>query len=152
VVHDPDVPSEGTPVAGELAELFDRELDEINGLLAPGESYPARRPPVQSNTTAAVAGYSSLHGEWADASRVALFKAFWVDGADIGDRAVLDRLDCPAVEPGETMRAWQAEWSAAEQPVVPTMILPDGTVSRGLGALARLREMEAQTASSPVNR
>ena len=29
VVHDPDVPIQGEPVLGELAALFDRELEEI---------------------------------------------------------------------------------------------------------------------------
>jgi hypothetical protein len=45
-VHNPDVPSGGLPVVGELAGMFDRELDEIRGLLRVDESYPARRPMV----------------------------------------------------------------------------------------------------------
>jgi hypothetical protein len=59
VVHDPDVPPGGLPVVGELAGMFDRELDEIRGLLRFDEPYPARRPTVQPNTTLAVAGYST---------------------------------------------------------------------------------------------
>lgn len=148
VVHDPDVPLEGKPVTGELAEMFDRELEEIRGLLAPGEPYPARRPAVQPNTTAAVAAFSSTPADGADPLRRALFNAFWVDGADIGDRSVLDHLGCPAAGPGPKMRAWQRDWSETDRAIVPMMLLPDGRVSRGLGALARLAGMEAANRSS----
>lgn len=144
VVHDADVPAGGVPVAGELAETFDRELEEIGGLLAPGEDYPARRPPVQPNTTAAVAGYAAQsdggrQGE-TDALRASLFEAFWVDGLDIGDAEVLARLGCPPAAPGETMQRWQSLWESTERRVVPMMVLEDGTLSRGLGALKRLAD------------
>lgn len=33
---------------------------------------------------------------------------------------------------------WRAAWQAATDPIVPVLVLPDGYVSRGLGALARL--------------
>ncbi len=148
VVHDPAVPDDGIPVVDELAEMFDRELEEIRGLLRPGEPYPARRPPVQPNTTAAVAGFYALQGEQADSLRAVLFDAYWVDGEDIGRRSVLDRLGCPAGAPNERMRAWQAEWSGMERAMVPMMVLPDGKVSRGLGALTRLAEWEDETTSS----
>ena len=49
----------GAPVSGELAEMFDRELAQIRGLLLRGETYPARRPTRQPNTTHALAGYSA---------------------------------------------------------------------------------------------
>jgi hypothetical protein len=32
---------------------------------------------------------------------------FWADGLDSGNRTVPDRLGCPAVSPGDTMRGWQ---------------------------------------------
>src|ERR1035441_9133235 len=44
VVHDPDVPMQGEPVLGELAALFDRELEEIRGLLSGEETYEATTP------------------------------------------------------------------------------------------------------------
>jgi 2-hydroxychromene-2-carboxylate isomerase len=142
VVHDPDVPAEGVKVEGELAEKLDGELEEINGLLIPGESYPACRPGVEPNTTDAVAGYAGAAGEQADRLRRALFSAYWSEGEDIGDREVLDRLGCPAAAPGERMRRWESEWRGMERPIAPTMVLPDGKVSRGLGALRRLADME----------
>ncbi len=140
VVHDPDVPLGGIPVAGELATMFDRELDEIRGLLGNGESYPARRPQIQPNTTAAVAGYATLHGDDADHLRRLLFSAFWGHSADIGDSAILTSLGCPTTPPGATMRRWAGEWQRIEHTAVPLIILPDGTVRRGLEALGHLAD------------
>ena len=51
VVHEPDIALQGEPVVGEMAALFDRELEEIRGLLRSGETYEARPPTVQPNTT-----------------------------------------------------------------------------------------------------
>jgi hypothetical protein len=96
---------------------------------------------VQVNTTATVAGYSALHGRQANRLRAALFEAFWADGLDIGSRAVLERLGCPAVSPGATMRGWQQEWEGTDRRMVPMMVQPDGRVWRGLDALSRLAEM-----------
>jgi hypothetical protein len=143
VVHDPAMPPSGRKVCGDLADLLDRELQEIQGLMAPGEHYPARRPALLANTTAAVAGYSALHGPPAARLRAALFEALWVDGLDVGNRSVLSRLGCPAVSPGEMMRRWQAEWEGMDQPMVPMMVLPGGRVLRGVDVLASLAEMTA---------
>jgi 2-hydroxychromene-2-carboxylate isomerase len=141
VVHDPAVPSGGLPVAGELAGMLDRELDEIRGQLQVGEPYPATRPRLQPNTTIAVAGHSTAIGADADRLRVALFDAYWVKGLDLGDTSVLDELDCPTASSGATMHRWRDEWLGFERPMVPMIVLPDGTVSRGLGALKRLADL-----------
>jgi 2-hydroxychromene-2-carboxylate isomerase len=141
VVHDPAVAAEGEQTSDEVAALLDRELEEIRGLLAPGEPYPARRPAVQVNTTAAAAGYSALDGPNSDRLRAALFETFWVDGLNIGDRSVLDRLSCPAASPGQTTRRWQRAWEGTDPRMVPMMVLPDGRVLRGTDVLSGLAEM-----------
>jgi hypothetical protein len=151
VVHEPDVPPGGQQVSGELADLLDRELGEIRGLLIPGERYPARRPVIQPNTSAAVAGYSALTGPEAGRLRAALFQAYWADGLDIGNRAVLERLGCPAVPPGEAMRRWQHEWEALDPRVVPAMVLPEGQVRGGLDTLSRLAELAVAAGSGGAN-
>jgi 2-hydroxychromene-2-carboxylate isomerase len=140
VVHDPDVPIQGEPVLGELAALFDRELEEIRGLLCGEETYEATPPAVQPNTTLAVAGFSAMTGDDADRLRARLFDALWVRHLDIGDAHVLRGLDCPAPPLTPTAEQWRSEWLAFDRPVVPMLVLPSGTVSRGLGALKRLAD------------
>ena len=140
-MHDTDVPPEGLPVSGELAETFDRELEEIRGLLRVGESYPATRPTVQPNTTLAVAGYSTVTDVDAGRLRAAVFDALWVKGLDIGDPGVLGELGCPTAPPSATMQWWHDEWLGFDRPMVPMVVLPEGTVSRGLGALKRLADL-----------
>ena len=89
VVHDPDVPIHGEPVLGELAALFDRELEEIRSLLRGEETFLATPPAVQPNTTLAVAGFPAMTGDNADRLRTRLFDAFWVRHLDIGDALLL---------------------------------------------------------------
>jgi hypothetical protein len=140
VVHDPDVPIQGEPVVGELAALFDRELEEIRGLLRGGETYEATAPAVQPNTALAVAGFAAATGDGADRLRARLFDALWVRDLDIGDAHVLRGLDCPAPPLTPTAEQWRSEWLGFDRPVVPMLVLPSGTVSRGLGALKRLAD------------
>ena len=140
VVHDPDVPIQGVPVVGELAALFDRELEEIRTLLRNGETYEASSPTVQPNTTLAVAGFSAMTGHGADRLRARLFDALWMRDLDIGDAHVLRGLDCPAPPLTPTAEQWRSEWLGFDRSLVPMLVLPDGTVSRGLGALKRLAD------------
>lgn len=141
VVHDPTVPGGGLPVTGELAQMFDRELAQIRGLLKPGEAYPAKRPARQPDTTPAVAAYSAAPADDVGRIRRALYKAFWADGLDIGDPAVLADLGCPAKPPTTVMDEWREDWLSLGRPGVPMLVLPDGSVSRGLGALRQLADL-----------
>jgi 2-hydroxychromene-2-carboxylate isomerase len=145
VVHEPDVPAPGLPVTGDLGATFDRELEEIRGLLLRGEAFPARRPPVQPNTALAVAAYAEASGSGADRLRGALFDAFWVKGQDIGDPKVLEALGCPRVEGSAVADAWQQEWQGIERAIVPMLVLADSSISRGLGALRRLADPDLET-------
>lgn len=138
VVHDPTVPPSGLPVTGELAQMFDSELAQIRGLLMPGEAYPARRPARQPDTTPAVAACAAAQADEADQIRRAVFDAFWARGLDISDPAVLADAGCPANPPTAVMDEWREDWLSLGRPGVPMLVLPDGTVSRGLGALRRL--------------
>lgn len=142
VVHDPRIPASGIAVEGELADDLDEEIERVHGLLEPGETYPARRPPVMANTTDAVSGYASLGGK-AHSMRRSLFASFWEAGRDIGNRAVLDDLDCPAAPPGETMQTWDVEWRSFDTRVVPTLVLPGGEQVPGVDALRRLAAIGA---------
>jgi hypothetical protein len=51
----------------------------------------------------------------------------------------LDRLGSVATSgEGPVAAGWREEWLGLGRPVVPMLVLPDGYVSRGLGALSRL--------------
>jgi hypothetical protein len=73
-----------------------------------------------------------------------LFAAVWTEGRNLGDPSQLDRLVAVGRDVA-TARRWQDEFEALPQPITPTLVLQDGYVSRGLGALARLAERVAAT-------
>jgi hypothetical protein len=81
-----------------------------------------------------------MTGDGADRLRARLFDALWVRDLDIGDAIVLRGLDCPAPALTPTAEQWRSEWLGFDRPVVPMLVLTDGTVSRGLGALKRLAD------------
>jgi predicted DsbA family dithiol-disulfide isomerase len=144
VEHDPAVPVPSEPVDGELVDMLDREVTEVRGLLDPAERFPIVRPPVHPNSGAAVAAFAATSPGEADAVRARLFAGLWFDGRDIGDAAVIHELvGEPGATGGERASGWREEWLGLERRLVPMLVLPDGDVSRGLGALARLAELAA---------
>jgi predicted DsbA family dithiol-disulfide isomerase len=141
VEHDQDIPAPSQPAEGELREMFDREVEEVLGLLRPGETFPMRRPPVQPNTALATAAFASLRAGKRPAARRRLFDALWFEGRDIGDPTLVTEL--AGADPGDgTALAgeWRTGWLGLEKRLVPMLVLPDGKVSRGLGALTRLAD------------
>jgi predicted DsbA family dithiol-disulfide isomerase len=141
VEHDPGIPVPSEPVGSELATMLDREVDEVRRLLRDGERFTIRRPPVHPNTAAAVAAFAAeLDGRRGELRR-RLFEALWVDGLDIGDGTVLRGFGAVERDSGPRVATWRDEWLALEQRLVPMLVLPDGYVSRGLGALARLADL-----------
>jgi len=141
VVHDPGVATSGELVTGALSALFDRELEEIRGLLLGAETFEITRPTIQPNTTSAVAGFSMLRGVDADRLRAGLFDALWVQDLNIGDESVLRELRCPPSSPSDTMDRWRSEWLSFDQVHVPMMVRPDGNVSYGLDTLQQLADL-----------
>ena len=75
-----------------------------------------------------------------------LFAAVWAEGRNVGDPAELDRLGAAGLDDAVAGR-WQAEFQALPKPITPSLVLPDGYVSRGLGALARLADLVATAPS-----
>ena len=144
VEHDPSLPVPSRPARGDVAEMFDRELAEIKGLLRPGERFPIERPPVQPNSRAAIEAFAGAPDGPADDLRRRLFAALWFEGRDIADPAVLTALlGDVQLAPDRRSADWQAQWSAFDRRLVPMLVLPDGYVSRGLGALERLADLAA---------
>ena len=141
VEHDQSIPAPSEPVDGDLAEMLDREVAEVRSLLGTGEAFPMRRPPIRPNSAAAVAAFAAAPRERSSEVRQRLFGALWFDGRDIGDRAVLDDLGANAELDAPRVAMWREGWLALERRVVPMLVLPDGYVSRGLGALRRLADL-----------
>jgi predicted DsbA family dithiol-disulfide isomerase len=140
VEHDPRIPPRGVPVVGEIAEQLRAELDQIRGLLRPGEPDRLRLPTRQVNTAMATSRFAGTGSTAGAAVREAVFAAHWERSEAIDDELTLDRLGLGHADVATT-DAWRSSWHQATSPIVPVLVLPDGYVSRGLGALTRLGSM-----------
>ena len=140
IQHDTDIPSAGEPVVGDTAVALGAELATISDLSDDDVHVRLVLPPVRPNTALASAAFAAAHGEDADRLRRRLFAAVWAEGRNIGDLAQLDRLGAVAFNVVHARR-WQGEFEALPRPITPTLVLPDGYVSRGLGALTRLADL-----------
>lgn len=139
VEHAPEIPLTSTQITGELRADLRRELDEIRGLLTVDETDRLSLPAVQSNTKLATAAFAAVPPSERTTLRARLFAAYWGEGADLADSTTLAVLGASQTDDA-TAERWRREWVAVTKPIVPVMILPDGYVSRGLGALARLAQ------------
>ena len=61
-------------------------------------------------------------------------------GGGIAAPAAVDGRGAGRADPARAGQ-WRAAWQAATEPIVPVLVLADGYVSRGLGALARLAKL-----------
>jgi 2-hydroxychromene-2-carboxylate isomerase len=146
VQHDTAIPAVGEPVEGDTFAELEAEVAKIRELSADDVHLELTVPPVRSNTAAASAALAGA-GDDAVLLRRRLFAAVWAEGRNLGDPAELARLDAAGRD--ETVaHQWQTEFEALSKPVTPSLVLPDGYVSRGLGALARLADLVAATPSS----
>lgn len=139
VEHAPAIPAIGEAVRGQVADDLGHELEQIRGMLTPSETGLLRLPSRLPNTHHATSAYAATPDEQRLTVRRRLFAACWTDDADLSDEAVIDQLVGPARD-DHLAAQWRAAWQSLPQQLVPVMVLPDGYVSRGLGALARLAE------------
>ena len=116
------------------------EIEQVRGLLLADETIELDVPTVRANTVTATEAYAATTPSCRDQVRVDLFSAYWRQDRNIGDSAVLDAMGLAWRSP-VAAAAWREEWLALDRPLVPIMVLPDGYVSRGLGALARLGDL-----------
>jgi hypothetical protein len=144
VEHAPDIPPAGTELADELASELERELEQIRGLLSADEPDQLTLPARQPNTRLATAAYAATPTSDRPAMRDRLFAAHWSESADLTDDATRARLGATTIDTATAAR-WREEWENLTDPIVPVMVLPDGYVSRGLGALARLAKLAHET-------
>jgi predicted DsbA family dithiol-disulfide isomerase len=140
VEHDPTV------IPGLLAEVdretFERELADVRKLLVWGEQDFLRLPAVRLNSRLATETYAAAEPADRSGLRARLFAAHWQDGVDLNDSRVVGAMGGKQRD-RHTAERWNAEWAALVPPIVPVMVLPDGSVSRGLGALESLARLLA---------
>jgi predicted DsbA family dithiol-disulfide isomerase len=143
IQHDTAIPPAGEPVHGDTKSGLEDEVATIRDLSAHDVRLDLVVPPVRSNTASACAAFAAA-GDDADELRRRLFAAVWSEGRNLGDPTDLERL--VGVRRDEvTARTWQRDFDALPRPITPTLVLPDGYVSRGLGALARLAKLTETT-------
>lgn len=140
VEHAPDIPQDGRELIGDLRDEIQREVDQIRSLLKDGEADPLTIPSRQPNTSRATAAYASTPTVDRPKIREALFAAYWMHDEDLTDPETLMRQGVIHTDE-PTAAQWRDEWLTLPKPIVPVMVLPDGYISRGLGALARLVQL-----------
>jgi hypothetical protein len=143
IQHDTTIPIGGELVEGDVAAALASEVAKIRELSAHDVRLHLVVPSVRSNTAVASEAFAAATND-ADELRRRLFAAVWTEGRNLGDLTQLDRLGAVARDVA-TARRWQDEFEALPRPITPTLVLPDGYVSRGLGALARLAELAVAT-------
>ena len=140
IQHDTAIPAAGEPVTGDLAATLAREVSTVCDLSDLGSHFRLSVPAIRSNTAAACSAFAA--SDDADGLRKLLFDAVWREGRNLGDSAELDRLGAAARDTAVAAR-WQRDFEALPGPIIPTLVLPEGYISRGLGALARLADFAA---------
>lgn len=148
VEHDPTIPPDGEAVVDDLADMLSNEVATVRGLLRAGEPDRLRRPAHQVNTSLAIARYAGTSAEARSAVRQAIFAAHWEEGERIDDPAVLDRAGAGPADQATTDQ-WRQAWRAATEPMVPVLVLTDGTVIRGIDALDHLAALLESGAPQP---
>jgi 2-hydroxychromene-2-carboxylate isomerase len=143
IQHETTIPAGGEPVEGDSAVTLAAEVATILELSEHDVRLHLVVPPVRSNTACASSALAAASKE-VDELRRRLFAAVWTDGRNLGDPNELERLGAGRRD-AVTARRWQDDFEALPRPITPTLVLADGYVSRGLGALARLAELVAAT-------
>ncbi|MEO7429559.1 MAG: DsbA family protein [Acidimicrobiales bacterium] len=146
IQHDTTIPASGEPVDAEIAAALAAEIATILELSEHDLRLRLVVPPVLSNTALASAAFAAA-GDQADRLRGRIFAAVWAEGRNLANPIELRRLDANGRDVA-TARRWQAEFGALPRPITPTLVLPDGYVSRGLGAVARLADLATAVSAS----
>ena len=130
VEHAPDIPLDGRAVVGNVRDGLVAEIEEVAGLIVPADgTWSQRLPESLLNTATMCRSYATT--PTAELRRE-LFAAVWASGMAT---AVL-------TEEGTQRQAeWQREFESWDKKIVPSLVLEDGYVSRGLGALKRLADL-----------
>ncbi|MEO8556766.1 MAG: DsbA family protein [Actinomycetota bacterium] len=175
VEHRPELPVNGLRHDAESSSAAEHALEDARALLRPGERLPAAAPAMVPKTEAAISAYAEACGaEVSGEIRRLLFTAYWEDGVDIGNPAVLHTLLASTFMRGTAtsdpirrfgyavsvsrgpitsqawrlIRSWRQDWQALGTPDLPT--LWDGT--RAQSGEHALRKLAAEVDQAPKPR
>ena len=146
VEHEPDLP---VPMALDDEELAAELAEEVGSVRARAPEVPIVLPAGKPNTAAGlVATAAALRAdpERGAAFRLAVYRAYWRDGLDVSDPAVLatlagaSGLGSLATQPQDAMAvtAWRVEWERSPMRGVPLLVRDDGETVYGLKDLDTL--------------
>jgi predicted DsbA family dithiol-disulfide isomerase len=140
VEHEPELP---VPMARDDLEIAAELAEEVDSVRSRAPEVAIVVPPGKANTAAglvAVAAALRVDPARGAAFRHALYRAFWRDGRDISDPAVLDELaDAVGLPPRRvrsedalTVASWRLEWERSPLRGVPLLLREDGESVYGL--------------------
>ena len=140
VEHEPELP---VPMARDELEIAAELAEEVASVRSRAPEVAITVPPGKANTAAgllATAAALRVDPERGAAFRRLVYRAFWRDGRDISDPAVLDALaddiGLPPLqtrpEDALTVASWRLEWERSPLRGVPLLVREDGETVYGL--------------------
>ncbi|HET9900947.1 MAG TPA: DsbA family protein [Actinomycetes bacterium] len=140
VEHEPDLP---VPMALDDLDIAAELAEEVRSVRGRAPEVAIAVPPGKANTAAgllATAAALRIDAVRGAAFRQAVYRAFWRDGRDVSDPAVLEALahdeGLPALrarpEDAVSVASWRLEWERSPLRGVPLLIRDDGETVYGL--------------------
>ena len=155
VEHEPDLP---VPMARDDLEIAAELAEEVRSVQSRAPEVAIALPPGKANTAAGLlAAAAALRADESKgaAFRHAVYRAFWRDGRDVSDPAVLGEL-AEAVglstartrpEDALTVASWRLEWERSPLRGVPLLVRDDGETVYGLKDVETLERFVIHGAS-----
>jgi predicted DsbA family dithiol-disulfide isomerase len=146
VEHEPDLP---VPMALDNLDIAEELAEEVQSVRSRAPEVAIAIPPGKANTAAgllATAAALRIDPVRGAGFRQAVYRAFWRDGRDVSDPAVLEALAREHGLPGlatrpedaVTVASWRLEWERSPLRGVPLLIRDDGEIVYGLKDLDTL--------------
>jgi predicted DsbA family dithiol-disulfide isomerase len=146
VEHEPDLP---VPMMLDDEELNEEVAEEVDSVRSRAPDVEIAQPTGKPNTARAIAFAAAAERtdpERGRAVRDAIYRAFWVDGADISQPEVLEALAArhgldavaPRHEDDLRVASWRLDWERSPLRGVPLLVRDDGEVLYGLKGIDEL--------------
>ena len=149
VEHEPDLP---VPMARDDADLNEEIADEVSQVRVRAPEVAIELPPGKPNTALAIATAAAVARADPERARVfrhAIYRAFWVDGADLSQTEVLESIarehgvgasrSQAQAEDDLRVTNWRLDWERSPLRGVPLLVRADGEVLYGLKDIEALR-------------